>query len=213
MGLVKTGYDEGYFRSLSEVLPLRQIRQKVRLIRTLKARGALLEIGCGEGFLLREMQKHYNAVGVDVSPHAVAVARRHAPEASLYVLDVEKTLPRGRYDVIIAFDVLEHLREPQKVLGRIKKRLKRHGVLVVSVPNNHGTFGTLCTKCFNLLDRTHVSTFRRRVWIELFESLGFDVEIINQTWLGFFRSDLAKHFTFNLVIVARPSRRGRQRDQ
>jgi 2-polyprenyl-3-methyl-5-hydroxy-6-metoxy-1,4-benzoquinol methylase len=96
--------------------------------------GALLEIGCGYGFLLDEANPFFDTrVGTDFSAGAV--------EKSLLVADrvyqggVE-AVPRGsQFDCIIATNVLEHTYQPIAFLQSLAAMLRPAGTLVMACPN------------------------------------------------------------------------------
>ena len=108
----------------------------------------------------------------------------------------------GKYDIILAFDVLEHLKDPEKEILKVKKSLKKNGVFIFSVPNNYGLYGKIMTSFFNYMDRTHISTYKRKKWIAILKDAGFKVEVYNQHQFGISKRDFTKHLAFNLVIVA-----------
>jgi len=87
------------------------------------------DLGCGSGygtFLLSLGAR--TSTGVDISADAVAWAnsRFHARNLAYYVDDVMTAIPLA--DVFVAFEVIEHLSEPQRLLDRI------HGRLLYSIP-------------------------------------------------------------------------------
>lgn len=119
------------------------------------------------------------------------------------MLDIEKGSINGKYDIILAFDVLEHLQNPNKAIFKIKKSLKKNGIFIFSVPNNYGLFGKLITSFFNYIDKTHISTYKRGRWIRIMENAGFNIEIYNEHLFGISKYDVTKYFSFNLVVIAK----------
>jgi SAM-dependent methyltransferase len=84
-------------------------------------------------------------------------------------LDLDAELADERFDVIVAADVLEHLRDPLAVLNRLVPFLAEDGFVVLSVPNiAHGSVrlalleGRFEYRELGLLDRTHVTFFTRQ---------------------------------------------------
>ena len=107
---------------------------------------SLVDIGCGDGFFMNFCSKRgWEAEGIDLSPEAVAYARRQFHlKATLSTLE-SFTFTKS-YDVMILCDVLEHLTDPDSQLKRIHDHMDRHGLLFIQVPNvlglkiplNHG---------------------------------------------------------------------------
>src|SRR6185369_10189390 len=95
--------------------------------------GTLLDVGCGPGFALERIARAgFTARGAEASPAAAARAR--ARGLRVEVLDLESApLPAG-FDLVTAFEVLEHLRDPLRVLRSMAAALAPGGKLVVSLP-------------------------------------------------------------------------------
>lgn len=94
----------------------------------------LLDAGCGPGWTLeRFAAAGFDARGADASPAAVALARGRGLAAE--TLDLERDAIPGRFPLIAAFEVLEHLRDPLATLGKLAAALEPGGRLLVSLPN------------------------------------------------------------------------------
>jgi 2-polyprenyl-3-methyl-5-hydroxy-6-metoxy-1,4-benzoquinol methylase len=98
-------------------------------------RGRLIDVGCGNGLLLRLAQQlGWRATGLEIDPAAVKVAQSRG-------LDVlEGSYERleefhGSLDAIICSHVLEHVHDPQDMLLRLAGALKSGGTLLLSLPN------------------------------------------------------------------------------
>ena len=75
--------------------------------------------------------------GVDISSYAIKCADQSLSKY-LYQLDVETDdlpWPDGFFDVITAFATLEHLFHPEFALKKLNKLLKKHGIIIVTLPN------------------------------------------------------------------------------
>jgi SAM-dependent methyltransferase len=98
----------------------------------------------------------------------------------LDLLDLAEELAGERFDVIVAADVLEHLRDPLHVLRSLRPLLAENGYLVASIPNvAHGSVrlalleGRFPYQERGLLDRTHLRFFTRESIGQLLEDAGF----------------------------------------
>ncbi len=97
----------------------------------------LLEVGCGEGFLLAALQKRYPHIpmlGLDYSDVALRAGREIFPQLKLEHGDIYRLAQADKsYDVVVASEVLEHLDRPEEAMKELVRVSKR--TLLLSVPN------------------------------------------------------------------------------
>jgi len=149
--------------------------------------GSILEIGCGTGELGEaafQMGKCERYCGIEIDPVAAAEARTRISE--VIEGDVE-TLPftwqDESFNVLIASEVLEHLKDPWTTLRRLKQLLTPGAVVLASSPNvaHWRVVKMLLRGRWDLtetgvMDRTHLRWFTPATYCQLFESAGFDVQ-------------------------------------
>ena len=149
----------------------------------------LVDIGCMSGATAREYKKLNPGCfyfGVDINPEYAKLAAERCDEtASFDIENQTEDFYRDNRDVDcwIMADVLEHLKDPWKVLRDIRKNLKDTGCVVACIPNaqNWSVIAKLAIGDFRyeergLLDKTHIRWFTRQTIIELFHSAGFRIE-------------------------------------
>jgi SAM-dependent methyltransferase len=99
----------------------------------------VLDIGCGTGYGTAELaQRAQSATGVDISPEAIAYARKHYPLANTTFLSASATAipcPAASFDLITAFEVIEHLDNWRDLLIEARRLLAPNGLFLVSTPN------------------------------------------------------------------------------
>jgi SAM-dependent methyltransferase len=104
-------------------------------LRRLPARGRVLEIGSGTGWMLGAFRaRGWSAIGSERSVESAAVSR-DASGAAMFVGDLTAVRPGSTCDLIVMFHVLEHLADPQRALRDAAERLGPGGTLVLGVPN------------------------------------------------------------------------------
>jgi SAM-dependent methyltransferase len=97
--------------------------------------GRLLDVGCATGdLLLAACERGWEAVGVEVSPYAAAVARRRGLQVLVGTL-ASAPLPAASFDAVTLLDVVEHLEDPLAALRAIHRALRPGGLVVVETPN------------------------------------------------------------------------------
>lgn len=143
-------------------------------------RPRVLEVGCGPGLFLGALGPAWERFGTDVSDWAVGEARRNVPGAVVEPSAAGAVPFDGLFDLVAAFDVLEHLPDPGAAVDALVRRLRPRGAMLAVVPVYDGPLGPLV----RLLDRdsTHLQKRGRRFWLEL---LGQELNV--ETWTGVFR--------------------------
>lgn len=96
--------------------------------------GHTLDVGCGIGDFLRHRP---GTVGVDINPLTVDWCQRQGLDARLMVPD-RLPFEAASFDSAILDNVLEHLAQPESLLGEIHRVLRPQGILVVGVPGKRG---------------------------------------------------------------------------
>lgn len=97
------------------------------------------EFGCGTGFVLEAVSRAFpdwSVHGYDIHAAAIAFSRSRAPRCTLHEADIHQLLPGAHFDVIGAFDVLEHLDDDVGALRRIHGQLTPGGHVVLTVPQH-----------------------------------------------------------------------------
>lgn len=99
----------------------------------------VLEIGCGTGFVLQAIRRarpELDIAGAELFPSGLEVARRRLPEVPLLLLDARDIQLEGAFDVVGAFDVLEHVPEDEHVLTEMARAVRPGGGLLLTVPQH-----------------------------------------------------------------------------
>lgn len=146
----------------------------------------ILEVGCGCGATLARIKHLFpnaNVYGVEIQAE---VAKFGTHLADIIVGNIETMqLPyeSQMFDYIIFGDVLKHLREPEKVVNRMKTYLKSSGKVIASVPNimNISVLVALLKGRFRyyndgLLDHTHIHFFTKEELGRMFDKCGLEIE-------------------------------------
>ena len=103
----------------------------------------VLDLGCRDGALTQTYLAGNDVVGVDADREALAEAAKLGIETHWADLDQPLDFPDASFDVVVAGELLEHLRDPHRLVAGIRRLLRPGGTFVASVPNAYRLKGRL----------------------------------------------------------------------
>ena len=133
---------------------------------------SFFEIGCGTGFVLegiREKFPEIRLVGSEIFLDGLAFAKARLPGVEFYQMDARSIPFESEFDVVGAFDVLEHLIEDNRALTQMFNTARPGGGLLVTVPQQRSLWSA---------SDEHAMHQRRYSWAELrqkVETAGFQI--------------------------------------
>ena len=155
---------------------------------------SVLDLGCWDGLLLETLGgRGCRGVGVERDPAALGRARARGLEVVEADLDDPswpERLGGRRFDAVVMADVVEHVREPERVLAEASRCLAPGGALVLSVPNvAHASvrlsllLGDFDPVEKGILDRTHLHWFTLRSLHAMLRSAGLRIDELSRSTL------------------------------
>jgi 2-polyprenyl-3-methyl-5-hydroxy-6-metoxy-1,4-benzoquinol methylase len=172
--------------------------------------GRVLEIGCSAGGTLAWLKgKWPEAEFVGVDGNSDVLDELKVIGGGSFIHDLNQPLPDiGRFDLILALDILEHLTEPEPVLKDLVSRLTDTGQIVVSLPNvSHLSViaGLALKREFEysdagILDRTHLRFFTEKSALRLMRQSGLTVTAGIVTGLEGRKAKLLNTLTGGLLL-------------
>jgi SAM-dependent methyltransferase len=125
------GYEDYFGRERAIADDKARVRMDALERAGLGAGARVLEVGCADGrFLLEAARRGHRVCGVEWSREA----REAAVEPVRSKIVAEMAQVEGTFDVFAAFDVIEHWREPESSLARVRERLRAGALVAVVVP-------------------------------------------------------------------------------
>lgn len=100
---------------------------------------SFLEIGCGTGFVLQSIAGFFPQTELAAAEYyieGIEIAQQRVPRAAFYQLDARKMPFEQEFDVLGAFDVIEHIEEDEQVLRGMHQAVKKGGGIVLTVPQH-----------------------------------------------------------------------------
>ncbi|MHB8646649.1 MAG: class I SAM-dependent methyltransferase [Thermomicrobiales bacterium] len=172
-------YAQSTFDYGDEVASLRQTygRYLAKLVAHGARGGALLEIGCGNGFFLEEARARGYTTVRGIEPSVAATEQAEATIRGAIIRDVLRPglLEPEQFDVICAFQVLDHLPDPGAVLDECWKLLKPGGLMLCLNHNVAALSARLLGERSPIVDIEHTYLYSPTTMRALFTAHGFAV--------------------------------------
>ncbi len=102
----------------------------------------ILDVGCGGGIICEPLARlGAKVTGIDFAPNNIKAAKIHSKKNKLKInyiyKDIEKSKLDAKFDIILMFEVLEHLDNWKKTIQNIKKNLNKDGIVIISTINRN----------------------------------------------------------------------------
>ena len=133
---------------------------------------SFLEIGCGTGFVLSGIAHAFpdvRLVGTEIFIAGLPFAAARVPSASFAQMDARRLPYTAEFDVVGAFDVIEHIEEDVDALENLKRAVKPGGGVIISVPQHKWLWSEIDKQSF------HFRRYERRDLHEKIEGVGLEV--------------------------------------
>lgn len=105
----------------------------------------IFEIGCATGFFMKLAKESGMSVsGIDISKYAVQKAVEKGLDAEcMSADDLDEARHREGFDAVVMLDVVEHVKKPQEMFGRVNRMLKKGGLVVFLTPDSGSLWARL----------------------------------------------------------------------
>ena len=174
----------------------------------------VLEIGSGRGALLRQLiQEGYRVEGVEINQSQIDESRRLFGQLPIAKVDGPRLpFPDASFDVVLSFDVFEHIRDSDAHLREVQRVLVPKGRYLLQTPNKwtNTVFETIRWRSFTSWRHDHCALHSYAQLQRRFERNGFDLRFADVPVVtAFFRRKL-RHYLGAiapfLLAVANPDR-------
>lgn len=150
--------------------------------------GRVLDVGCNIGTLGESIKRRNGAevVGIELDEEVAKIAKLKLDKViigDIEEIELKNYYPFKYFDCIVFADVLEHLKDPWKVLNKLTKFLSEDGIVIASIPNirHWDTIFNLVFKGYwpyrerGIHDKTHLRFFTLKNIRELFRSSNLEI--------------------------------------
>lgn len=161
----------------------------------------ILDVGCSSAVLTAEIAKtlpRSKVFGLDSYKDAIVFARKKYSHISFVVADAHKIPFRNKsFDIVVCTETLEHVVEPKRVLGEIKRVLKKDGYAIISMDSGSLLFKIIWffwTKTKGKVwESAHLHEFNAKLLENLIKAADFKVKKKNTSHFGMAVTFLACH--------------------
>ena len=141
MNNLKQFYEQDALREIPEsTRRIEELRYRMSISKVPKGSKKVLDIGCGNGELICMLaEKGHKCVALDLSENRLAKFKDRAKKLGVAQIQGDATnipLQDSSIEVIMCSEVLEHIKDYEKVVKEMHRVLKQDGRIVVSVPYN-----------------------------------------------------------------------------
>ena len=123
-------FEQYYWWHIGRKVILKSLLQRLLV----NKQGQILEIGCGTGGNLKILSNWGKTLGIDNSAKALDFCKKNGLDNILFENAEKMDFSGESFDLIVALDVLEHIKEDGKVVRKAWKALKQNGYFIITVP-------------------------------------------------------------------------------
>ena len=169
---MNNNFDEKYFKEIYEKVSNRKKKYYHFLEYVIRLKGRnikILDVGCAYGFLIEQARElGLDAYGLEYSKYAIEKSK--VKEYIVHGSAESMPFPSLSFDVIFAFDVVEHLPNPEKAISEFSRVLKDNGILILTTPHPKypGDW---------IHDPTHINVHVPEYWVNNLKSNGFKIKL------------------------------------
>lgn len=183
----------------------------IELIGPIDSSHSVLDVGCGEGFLLKTLSEKFGSkvLGLDYSDFGI---KKHNLEVLKYFVKgdiyhsiTNLVLNQQKYDFVILKNVLEHVREPENLLQTLMKLLNSNSKLLITVPNDFSDLQKklkekgLIESDYWLAPPEHLNYFTKESLIATVKSVGYQVQnIISDFPIEWFNVNIHSNYSLRI---------------
>lgn len=153
-----------------------------KLTKKLKVR-KILDVGCASGRMANEISKIFpksKIYGIDIYGKAINYGRKHYHHIKFYKSDAHKLkFPANSFDLVVSYEVIEHVLDPQEFLNQIKRVVKKDGNVIIAMDSGSLLFRIVWWISEKTISRVwknaHLHPFKHSELEKLIRKSGFKI--------------------------------------
>lgn len=159
---------------------VKKFRIKIAL-KFIKEGMEVLDIGSGFGEIIKSLPSEINYTGIERDEFLFKYLKEKYPQRRFFSGDAELILEEieGKFDLVLLLSVLEHLKNPEEFVNRLREKLKEKGKILIYTPSRKSKgilyFGSKLGLLSKIADQEHQNLFSKKDLIEKIEGYGFNL--------------------------------------
>ncbi|MEJ5166729.1 MAG: class I SAM-dependent methyltransferase [Thermoanaerobaculia bacterium] len=141
----------------------------------------VLDIGPGFGEIIKSLPSEVKYTGIERDEYLFKYLKEKYPQRKFISGDAELILEEieGKFDVVLLLSVIEHLKNPEELINRLKEKLKEEGKILIYTPSRKAKgilyLGSKLGLLSKIAEGEHQKLFNKNDLIEKIEGLGFNL--------------------------------------
>lgn len=152
----------------------------------------ILDVGCGTGAVLTELQRRGPAIGIDLSHDALTYSRDRGLPNLVYANAEQLPFTANIFDAVVSLDTIEHVPDHQSAVAEIFRTLKPGGIFIMNVPAFAWLWGP------HDIALMHQRRYTRRDVETLLTDQGFQIEKLTYSVFFLFPAVMLRRLTEKL---------------
>jgi len=168
---------------------------KLTLVRSYVHSGRLLDAGAAYGLFLQTASPYFECMGIDVSEYASSVARDEFG-MNVQARDIVNTgFPDNHFDLVVLWDIIEHLIQPMEALVEVHRILKPGGRVFISTDDASNWLPRMLgSRWWALGAPMHLCHFSKKGMIIALQRAGLEIDALKIDRRRYSVAEIIKHF-------------------
>ncbi|MBI2641191.1 class I SAM-dependent methyltransferase, partial [Candidatus Roizmanbacteria bacterium] len=162
--------------------------EKIETIRRLtkKSKPYILDVGCGWGEFEEGLEKEtIPYLGIDTNNEAIEICKKKGLNCQHITLEkLALNQKDGNFDAVTLFQVIEHIKDPLRLLSVARKLLRKDGMLLITTPNNDSPLRKIMGKRWSVYNEpSHFVFYNKKTLERLLKKAEFNnIKVKNDSW-------------------------------
>ncbi len=169
-------------------ITIKRYHEILDFLEPLRKTNNLIDVGCGIGhFLTVAKERGWNVYGTEFTDEAIQICQNKGISMHQGVLN-PTNYPSNHFDVVVSFEVLEHINNPQEEVANFNTILREGGAVYLTTPNFNAISRLILKEKWAVIEYPeHLCYYTPKTLSSIFKQFGFSKKWIQTTGINFSR--------------------------